>query len=118
MIPRPAWRIVFFLWLFPLSVWAVDPNKPIAQYGHVAWRLQDGVFNGSPFRVVQTKDGYVWLGTSAGLLRFDGVRFVPWNAEHGERLPSPQIRELLPASDGSLWIVTDAGLSRWKDRRL
>ena len=116
---RRFWLILLpFFSMFSVSAWAVDPDKRISQYAHASWRLQDGFFNGSPFRIAQTKDGYVWLGTSSGLLRFDGVRFVPWNSERAERLPSSQIRELLPASDGSLWIVTDGGLSRWKDQKL
>ena len=65
--------------------------------------------------VVQTNDGYLWVGTDAGLLRFDGVRFVPWSPGDGQRLPSSQIYTLLAASDGSLWIATVAGLSRWKN---
>ena len=56
----------------------------------------------------QTQDGYLWLGTSAGLLRFDGVRFVPWSPEHGERLPTSRVYDLLAARDGSLWIARGA----------
>ena len=68
----------------------------------------------SPGAPVQTADGYLWIGTPAGLVRFDGVRFVPWSSPKGEKLPSDQIRSLLGASDGSLWIGTARGLARWK----
>ena len=101
-----------------LPVWAVDPNKHISQYAHAAWRVQDGFFKGSLGRMVQTPDGYLWLGGSSELLRFDGVRFVPWSAERGERLPSNDIEDLVAARDGSLWMFTPAGVSRWKDQTL
>ena len=114
----PSWLILACVWFIPQSAWALDPSKRISQYAHTAWRLQDGFFTGSPVRIVQTKDGYVWLGTTAGLLRFDGLRFVAWNSERAERLLSSQVRDLLAARDGSLWIMTDGGLSRWKDQRL
>jgi signal transduction histidine kinase/ligand-binding sensor domain-containing protein len=71
-----------------------------------------------PDVLVQTSDGYLWLGTSSGLLRFDGVRFVPWSSAHGERLASNEIYDLVPARDGSLWIASRAGVSQWKDQTL
>jgi ligand-binding sensor domain-containing protein len=98
---------------------AVDPNRRISQYAHASWRMQDGLFTGSPTVIVQTTDGYLWLGTDSGLLRFDGVRFVPWQPDQGARqLPTTRINDLLAARDGSLWIATIGGLSRWKDRTL
>ena len=118
MMLRIAWLMLAFAWLFPRSAWAVDPSRRLTQYAHAAWRIQDGFFKGSPSAVVQTKDGYLWVGTDAGLLRFDGVRFVPWSAEHGERLPSVAVLGLLAASDGSLWIATAAGVSHWKNQTL
>ena len=112
------WLISAFVCVFPVSVWALDPNRQISQYAHAAWRIQDGLFSSGPRTVVQTNDGYLWVGTDAGLLRFDGVRFVPWSPGDGQRLPSSQIYTLLAASDGSLWIATVAGLSRWKNQTL
>jgi len=100
-----------------VRAWAVDPDKRISQYAHFAWRVQDGFFKGIPRHIVQTPDGYLWLSTGSELLRFDGVRFVPWSSEH-QRLAASGIRDLLAARDGSLWISTVAGLSRWKDQTL
>jgi signal transduction histidine kinase/ligand-binding sensor domain-containing protein len=110
--------ILTCIWFLPVSAWAVDPNRRISQYAHTAWRMQDGFFQTSPSAVAQTQDGYVWIGTRSGLMRFDGVRFVPWNPQHGERLPSDEIYRLLAARDGGLWIGTRSGLSHWKDQKL
>ena len=98
-----------FAFLAPNPARAVDPNNHISQYAHTAWRGQDGIFGGTPRVLAQTADGYLWIGTTSGLVRFDGVRFVPWDPPSGEKLPSQRINSLLGATDGSLWIGTAAG---------
>jgi ligand-binding sensor domain-containing protein len=111
--------LVFLLLVFSCPGLAgLDPSRKVSQYGHNMWRIQDGYLPGPPEAIAQTTDGYLWIGTHAGLVRFDGVRFVPWASPKGEKLPSDQIHYLLGASDGSLWIGTAGGLARWKDRIL
>src|ERR1700722_13532662 len=115
------WDALFFLLalaLLPVSVSALNPNLHISQYGHRTWRLQEGFLGGRPFAITQTVDGYLWVGTRAGLFRFDGVQFVPWHPPSGERLPSEQIWGLLGTRDGSLWIGTGAGPAKWNGQRL
>src|ERR1700685_4106572 len=70
---------------------ALDTSRQISQYGHTAWRIEDGVFAGAPNVMAQTTDGYLWIGTQAGLMRFDGVRFVSWRPPEGKELPSSRI---------------------------
>jgi len=95
----------------------VDPNRKISQYGHTAWRVQDGAVARAS-TITQTTDGYMWLGTTEGLRRFDGVRFVRWQSPEGQKLPGRNFTALLGSRDGSLWIGTGMGLSRLKDGRL
>jgi PAS domain S-box-containing protein len=111
-----ALLLVFFL--STSSCWGVDPMTHISQYRHSAWRMKDGVLRGQPNVITQTKDGYIWIGTAAGLMRFDGVRLIPWEPPAGSQLPSPDVRALLAARDGSLWIGTDVGLSHWTQQNL
>jgi signal transduction histidine kinase/ligand-binding sensor domain-containing protein len=116
--PRLMTLAILGLMLVPLlcpAVAGLDPSRKISQYGHNMWRIQDGYLPASPEAIAQTKDGYLWIGTHAGLVRFDGVRFVPWASTSRERLPSDQIHYLLGTNDGSLWIGTAQGLARWKD---
>ena len=110
---RPFFGFIISLTLFTISSSALDPNRQISQYAHTAWRISDGFFNGTPQAIAQTADGYLWIGTEAGLVRFDGVRFVPWIAPNGEHLPSSRIHSLLGTRDGSLWIGTSRGLVKW-----
>src|ERR1700722_14627658 len=101
----------FLLVLFLTSaVFALNPDRLISQYGHTAWRIQDGFFGGQVRSITQTMDGYIWVGTESGLFRFDGVRFVSWSSQEVEQLPSTSIIALLGARDGSLWVGTNAGL--------
>jgi PAS domain S-box-containing protein len=97
---------------------ALDPDLRISQYAHTAWRVRDGTFAGAPSAITQTTDGYVWIGTLAGLLRFDGVRFVPFAPPAGQHLSDPAVISLLGATDGSLWIGTADGLAQWKNGEL
>ena len=97
---------------------ALDTDRKISQFGHTAWRIQDGTFEGVPTAIAQTTDGYLWFGTPDGLLRFDGAQFVSWSAPDGQRLPRSDIHALLGTSDGSLWIGTGRGLARWKNGEL
>jgi signal transduction histidine kinase/ligand-binding sensor domain-containing protein len=99
------------------TAWAVDPDRQISQYGHTAWRIQDGVFNGAPNAIAQTTDGYLWIGTQNGLIRFDGVRFVPWVPLKGKLL-SGGIFSLLAGTDGSLWIGTSTNLAHLQNGNL
>ena len=97
---------------------ALDPSLDVNQYAHTAWTLREGFAKGMVTSVAQTPDGYLWLGTEFGLLRFDGVQSVPWRPPGDGHLPNNWIRTLLAARDGTLWIGTLKGLASWKNGRL
>ena len=97
---------------------ALDPSLDLQQYGHLSWQAQEGFFNSTIRAAAQTPDGYLWLGTDGGLVRFDGVRTVPWMPPSGQRLPSTVVFALLAARDGTLWIGTLQGLASWRDGQL
>jgi ligand-binding sensor domain-containing protein/anti-sigma regulatory factor (Ser/Thr protein kinase) len=74
-------------------------HPTLTQYAHAAWRIQDGDFDGQPSSIVQTRDGYLWIGTEGGLVRYDGGRFRRWS------LPLESVvYALLADRDGSLWV--------------
>jgi signal transduction histidine kinase/ligand-binding sensor domain-containing protein len=87
------------------------------RYTHTAWTDSPGL-KGRVNSIAQTSDGYLWLGTDFGLVRFDGVRFVPSGPGVGPPLPSTNISSLLAAHDGSLWVGTLNGLLRWHQGKL
>ena len=85
----------------------------ITQYAHTPWRIQDGIFSGEPTAIAQTTDGYLWIGTTNGLMRFDGVRFSSWISSDGQPF-SNSVYSLLADRDGSLWIGTGHGIVNLK----
>jgi ligand-binding sensor domain-containing protein/signal transduction histidine kinase len=99
-------------------VCALNPVLNVKQYGHTSWNVRDGFTKGEINAIAQTPDGYLWLGTQLGLLRFDGVRNVQFQAPGNQQLPSNQIYSLLTSRDGTLWIGTANGLASWKDAKL
>jgi ligand-binding sensor domain-containing protein len=98
--------------------YALNPALDVSQYAHTSWKVRDGFTRGAIFAIAQTPDGYLWLGTESGLVRFDGVRTVPWQPSADQRLPSNFINTLLAARDGTLWIGTNKGLVSLKDGKL
>ena len=100
------------------SAFALNPNLDVSQYAHTSWKIRDGFPKGEISSIAQTPDGYLWLGTEAGLFRFDGIRHVPWRPPANQELPANWIFTLLAARDGTLWIGTGNGLASWKDGKL
>jgi signal transduction histidine kinase/ligand-binding sensor domain-containing protein len=94
---------------------ALEPSPPLASFGRQAWAMENGLPQNTVQALVQTRDGFVWLGTEVGLVRFDGNGFQVFDRNTSPALPGNDVRCLLETSDGSLWIGTSEGLARWKD---
>jgi signal transduction histidine kinase/ligand-binding sensor domain-containing protein/FixJ family two-component response regulator len=88
---------------------ALDPDTPPQRYGHTLWRLEQGLPHESVESILQTRDGYLWIGTQGGLARFDGVRFTLFRAGEAPGLANDAIAPMLEDPDGTLWIGTDGG---------
>jgi signal transduction histidine kinase len=74
------------------------------------WTAEDGLPHNRVQAIAQTPDGYLWLGTHHGLVRFDGVRFVTFAPENMPGLASGAVSALAVAPDGALWLTTTDGL--------
>ena len=79
--------------------------------------MENGLPQNTVQALVQTRDGFIWLGTEVGLVRFDGISFTVFDKNSTPALPGNDIRCLLESDDDSLWIGTSDGLARWKDGR-
>jgi hypothetical protein len=83
------------------------------------WQTEDGLPQNSVTALAQTRDGYLWVGTQDGLARFDGVRFVPFDAHNTPAIRNSRIVQLFEDRKGALWIGTeDAGMVRSDGRQL
>src|SRR5258708_24700538 len=107
--------LIAFLFATPLH--ALDPKKSMSQFTHTSWSAKDGI-PGPVRAIAQTADGYLWLGTEAGLYRFDGLRFVLFEPD-GAQLAGSSVWSLCLARDGSLWIgLGSGGISQLRAGRL
>ncbi len=93
---------------------SADPMDA-SQFVVRSWRVEDGLPHNTVNAILQTRDGYLWLGTDDGLARFDGVHFTVFGLREG--LPSLQVLALLEEPNGALWIGTSLGLSRLQNGR-
>jgi ligand-binding sensor domain-containing protein len=94
---------------------ALDPARALDHFGHQAWNTDSGLPQNTVHSILQTRDGYLWLGTDGGLVRFDGIDFVTFNAENTPQFASDTVYHLLEAESGTLWISTAAGLVSYRD---
>lgn len=110
-----AW-LVLFAGLIP-AVHALDPDKRFSHYVKDAWSIEQGLPQITALAITQDREGYIWVGTQAGLARFDGVRFAGFNPENTSGFPGMLTQTLLTDRDGTLWIGTYKGVARYADRR-
>jgi signal transduction histidine kinase/ligand-binding sensor domain-containing protein len=94
---------------------AIDPSTPLADLSTQAWVLENGLPQNTVQALAQTPDGFLWVGTEAGLARFDGSGFQVFDRNSTPALPASDIHCLLAAGDDSLWVGTSEGLARMKD---
>jgi signal transduction histidine kinase/CheY-like chemotaxis protein/ligand-binding sensor domain-containing protein len=107
-----AGACLLLLALFSLSntpAQALTTSKTLTQYVHEIWQQEDGLPEDDVTAITQTRDGYIWLGTEAGLVRFDGMHFTVFDQSNTPELSTGFIHKLHEGHDGSLWIGTDAG---------
>jgi len=95
--------------------WGLEPATPLANLNRQGWVMENGLPQNTVQALAQTADGFLWLGTEVGLVRFDGLGFRVFDEHSKPALPSGDVRCLLAAKDGSLWVGTGAGLAQMKD---
>ncbi len=99
----------------PASALALDPAKALTQYHIDTWTTADDLPQNSVTAILQSRDGYLWLGTYGGVGRFDGVRFASFDTGNTPALLSNGIQALVEDKAGALWIGTNGGgLTRYQ----
>ncbi|HLP09148.1 MAG TPA: two-component regulator propeller domain-containing protein [Opitutaceae bacterium] len=73
------------------------------------WRTEDGLPQNAVTSTVQTRDGYLWLGTHSGLARFDGERFQVFDSSNTPELADHRVTSLFEDERGTLWIGQETG---------
>jgi len=115
-LSREIIALIFFAFTFtPREAAALDNQKELSRYGRQTWQTENGIPQNTVHAIVQSHDGYIWLGTEGGLVRFDGLKFFVYDTQNTPKLRSNNIRALLEDRQGALWIGTADGLARFKD---
>ena len=78
-------------------------------YSQHVWHVQDGLPEETVQAIQQTPDGYLWIGTTGGLARFNGTRFLTYSHDMNPDLTANSVFCLLAARDGTLWLGTEGG---------
>ncbi len=106
--------LVLFSIAFPFSFLFAQEND-VSNYLTKQWEMKDGLPQSSANDILQTKDGYIWLATFGGLVRFDGVNFTTYNHFNTKGMRSERILNLFEDSHGALWLSTENGFIRFEN---
>ena len=91
---------------------ACDPSSgrdssPLSEYQTTIWRVEDGLPQSTVTCIAQSAEGYLWLGTQNGLVRFDGVKFRVFDENNAPAFKNSRIVRLLNDPEGTLWVGTE-----------
>ncbi len=108
-------RALLAVALLVQAAYAIDPNRAMSQYVRERWGTDRGFPRGPVYAIAQTPDGYLWIGTEAGLVRFDGWNFKLIQDESGA-FTITNVLGLTATENGSLWIrLEDLTLVRYRN---
>ena len=117
-LARPALAVMLLAaCLAPLC--ALDPKLELDEYAVERYTTENGLPQSSVMALVQTRDGYLWLGTYEGLARFDGQAFTVFDKSNTPEMESNSIKALAEDAQGRLWVGTTVGLAalQWRPFR-
>ncbi len=89
---------------------ALDPSQPVGSYSRTRFTKEDGLPSSTVNVVLQTLNGFLWVGTNSGLARFDGTHFT--TIEFSPQTPTDGLSRALEGPDGDLWVGTNTGVLR------
>jgi len=111
-----VWSGCLFISQAPGQIYRSE--KVFGRYQQFVWNEQHGLPENGVQAVTGTRDGYLWLGTQAGVARFDGVRFTVFDRSNTDEIKASLIKSLLEDRAGNLWIGTDgSGLNLYRNER-
>lgn len=101
-----------------ITLRGIDPAKPSNHYQLNIFTSENGLPMNSVISLAQTPDGFIWIGTETGLVRFDGITFELYNRKNLPLMTNELIRTLLVDRSGTLWIgIRGGGVLRFRNGR-
>ena len=99
-----------------VSASALDPTRAMSLYVHDSWGTERGLPAGTITAIAQTPDGYLWIGTDKGLVRFDGLKFHQFQQGPPNPILIGPVRTLVVDARDDLWILLqDTQVFRYHD---
>jgi ligand-binding sensor domain-containing protein/signal transduction histidine kinase len=98
--------ILISLWSIA-AVYGLDPTRNLSQYNCRTWTRENGLPVNGINSIAQSDDGYLWIGTSAGLVRFDGAEFKLIDLQHVPQLRNTIVTSIASARGGGIWLGLD-----------
>jgi len=117
MTARSVCFAFLLTWLVVAPAAALNPDRRITRYILDAYGLERGLPQNTVNSVIQTRDGYLWVGTQEGLARFDGVNFELFTTKNTPVFTSNFIQVLFQDREERLWVGTNGGGVYLKDRK-
>ncbi|MCP4152667.1 MAG: response regulator [bacterium] len=109
MIKKKIVYLLLFVLITTALQYPLDPDKKITQYIYDVWGTEEGLPQMTVNEVIQTRDGYLWIATQEGLVRFDGVRFKVYDKKNNRQMTSNWLRRICEDRRGNLWLGTEGG---------
>ncbi len=88
------------------EAFALDPSRSLSALAHRTWRSEDGLLQDTVTALVESREGFLWIGTEAGLVRFDGASFDHYSRLSVPRFEHNDLQCLAEGTDGTLWLGT------------
>ena len=107
---RLSWLIAAAALVHP--AYGLDPRKTLTQYSRRIWQQEQGLPQPTIYSILQTHEGYLWLGTQGHLVRFDGAGFTDFTGSPGAPFGGGLIQSLLEDDDHGIWIGSTGGLTK------
>src|SRR5690242_5096357 len=103
-LARLAWAALLLTAVLGVQGFAEEARYAVRDIHHNSWTSENGV--SAVFEIQQDSDGYLWLNTANGVVRFDGVRFQSLEEATNDALRSSDIRSAYVAPSGRIWFTT------------
>ncbi len=108
----------FISTLITIAFILVSYSTVLSKYQVQSWTTDDGLPQNTVHSIVQTADGYLWLATLDGMVRFDGVRFTVFNKNNTQGIETNRFTRGLIDRSNTLWVGTENGsVTRYRDGR-
>ncbi|MFC2104835.1 two-component regulator propeller domain-containing protein [Bacteroidota bacterium] len=100
------------------QVISLDPEKSITQYTLKSWTIDNGLPSNAINDITQSQNGYIWIATYGGVVRFDGIKFTKYSSQNSDALLTEATKLVCEDKNGTIWIGTQKGIALFQNNNL